>query len=201
VLNRLTKPIVMRTIILFTALLIAGTTVNAQKGFRLGVKAGANLNKIEGQSFDQGFDFSYHLGAFAEYDFSKRWGIQPEVIWSQTSTKRGNTIDAIYSTLPTNVKLDYLMVPVLLRYSPIGLLSFVAGPQFGILLNKDDNLLQNGQQAFKSGDLSMVLGAQVNLKVLRVYGRYNVGLQNINDFSDQQKWTNQQVQLGVGLKF
>ena len=80
-------------------------------------------------------------------------------------------------------------------------MSFVAGRQFGILLNKDDNLLQNGQQAFKSGDLSMVLGAQVNLKVLRVYGRYNVGLQNINDFSDQQKWTNQQVQLGVGLKF
>lgn len=191
----------MRTIFLFAALLIAGTTVNAQKGFRLGVKAGANLNKIEGQSFDQGFDFSYHLGAFAEYDFSKRWGIQPEVIWSQTSTKRGTNLDAIYSTLPSDVKLDYLMVPVLLRYSPIGLLSFVVGPQFGILMNKNDNLLQNGQQAFKSGDFSMVLGAQVNLKVLRVYGRYNVGLQNINDFSDQQKWTNQQVQLGIGLKF
>lgn len=191
----------MRTIFLFAVLLIAVTTVNAQKGFRLGVKAGANLNKIEGQSFDQGFDFSYHLGAFAEYDFSKRWGIQPEVIWSQTSTKRGNNLDAIYSTLPTNVKLDYLMVPVLLRYSPIGLLSFVAGPQFGILINKNDNLLQNGQQAFKAGDFSLVLGAQVNLKVLRVYGRYNVGLQNINDFSDQQKWTNQQVQLGIGLKF
>ena len=191
----------MRTIILFAALLVAGTTVNAQKGFRLGVKSGANLNKIDGQSFDQGFDFSYHAGAFVEYDFSKRWGIQPEVIWSQTSTKRGTNLDAIYSTLPTNVKLDYLMVPVLLRYSPIGLLSFVAGPQFGVLINKDDNLLQNGQQAFKSGDLSMVLGAQVNLKVLRVYGRYNIGLQNINDFSDQQKWTNQQVQLGVGLKF
>ncbi|MEN9459453.1 MAG: hypothetical protein RL135_2076, partial [Bacteroidota bacterium] len=73
--------------------------------------------------------------------------------------------------------------------------------QFGVLINKNDNLLQNGQQAFKSGDFSMVLGAQVNLKVLRVYGRYNIGLQNINDFSDQQKWTNQQVQLGVGLKF
>jgi hypothetical protein len=70
-----------------------------------------------------------------------------------------------------------------------------------VLINKNDNLLQNGQQAFKSGDFSMVLGAQVNLKVLRVYGRYNIGLQNINDFSDQQKWTNQQVQLGVGLKF
>lgn len=93
------------------------------------------------------------------------------------------------------------MVPVLLRYSPIGLLSFVAGPQFSVLINKNENLLTNGQQAFKSGDLSMVLGAQVNLKVLRIYGRYNVGLQNINDFTDQQKWTNQQVQLGLGLKF
>ncbi len=159
----------MRTIFLFAAILIAGTTLNAQKGFRLGVKAGANLNKIDGQSFDQGFNFSYHAGAFVEYDFSQRWGIQPEVIWSQTSTKPASNIDAIYSTLPTNVKLDYLMVPVLLRYSPIGLLSFVAGPQFGVLINKNENLLQNGEQAFKSGDFSMVLGAQVNLKVLRVY--------------------------------
>lgn len=188
--------------ILFVALLVfAGTHANAQKGFRLGVKAGANLNKIDGQSFDQGFNFSYHAGAFAEIDFAKRWGIQPEVIWSQTATKPATNLDAIYTTLPTNVKLDYLMVPILLRYSPIGLLSFVAGPQFGVLINKNENLLSNGQQAFKSGDFSMVLGAQVNLKVLRIYGRYNIGLQNINDFTDQQKWNTQQVQLGLGLKF
>lgn len=191
----------MRKILLVAVLVFAGMMLHAQKGFRLGVKAGANLNKIEGQSFDDGFNFSYHAGAFAEIDFAKRWGIQPEVIWSQTSTKPATNIDAIYSSLPTNIKLDYLMVPILLRYSPVGLLSFVAGPQFGVLINKNENLLTNGQQAFKSGDLSMVLGAQVNLKVLRIYGRYNVGLQNINDFTDQQKWTNQQVQLGVGLKF
>lgn len=191
----------MRKIFLIIAVVFAGTVAQAQTGFRLGVKAGANLNKIDGQSFDQGFDFSYHAGAFAEIDFAKRWGLQPEVIWSQTATKRANNIDAIYNTLPTNLKLDYLMVPVLLRYSPIGLLSFVAGPQFGVLINKNENLLSNGQQAFKSGDFSMVLGAQVNLKVLRIYGRYNIGLQNINDFSNQQKWQSQQVQLGLGLKF
>lgn len=191
----------MRKIFFVAFMVIIGTVLHAQTGFRLGVKAGANLNKIEGQSFDQGFNFSYHAGAFAEIDFAKRWGIQPEVIWSQTSTKPATNLDAIYSTLPTNVKLDYLMVPILLRYSPIGLLSFVAGPQFGVLINKNENLLSNGQQAFKAGDLSMVLGAQVNLKVLRIYGRYNVGLQNINDFTDQQKWTNQQIQLGLGLKF
>jgi hypothetical protein len=67
-------------------------------------------------------------------------------------------------------------------------------------MNKNDNLLQNGSNAFKNGDLALVLGAQVNLKMLRVYGRYNAGLNNINDFSNQEKWTNRQIQLGIGIK-
>ena len=78
--------------------------------------------------------------------------------------------------------------------------SLVAGPQFGILINKNDNLLQNGQSAFTNGDFGMVGGLQVNLKVLRIYGRYNIGLKNINDIGQQDKWTNQQIQLGVGLR-
>jgi hypothetical protein len=78
--------------------------------------------------------------------------------------------------------------------------SLVAGPQFGILINKNDNLLQNGQSAFASGDFGMVGGLQVNLKVLRIYGRYNIGLKNINDIGQKDKWTNQQIQLGIGLR-
>jgi hypothetical protein len=60
--------------------------------------------------------------------------------------------------------------------------------------------LQNGKSAFKSGDFAMVAGAQVNLKMLRIYGRYNIGLQNINDIDQKDKWTNQQIQLGLGVR-
>jgi hypothetical protein len=73
-------------------------TSNAQGVFRLGVKLGANLNKIEGQSFNDGFDLSYHAGGFAEIDFNKKWGIQPEVLWNQTSGRR-SSFNTLYSSV------------------------------------------------------------------------------------------------------
>ncbi len=180
---------------------VIGITANAQGGFRLGVKAGANMNKISGQSFKDGYDLSYHVGAFAEIDITKTIGIQPEVLWNQTTTKRANSFDAIYASLPQDVKLQYLAIPVLLRINVTNLITLNAGPQFGILMNKDDNLITNGQAAFKSGDFSLVAGAQLNLTALKIYGRYNIGLQNVNDVANQEKWKNQQIQLGVGLRF
>lgn len=195
----------MRKIILVFTLVAFGTIVQAQ-GLRAGIKAGANLNKVTGQSFDDGFDLSYHVGGFFEIDFNKKWGIQPEVLWSQTKTTRSSGFNSIYSGIlnpnsDQQIKLDYIAIPVLLRYNIGNMLTLNAGPQFGILVNQNDNLLQNGKAAFKKGDFSMVAGAQINFAVLRVYGRYNIGLQNLNDIDNKDKWTNQQIQLGLGLRF
>ncbi|MEO8174163.1 MAG: porin family protein [Sediminibacterium sp.] len=197
----------MKKLVLSVMILIAAASVSQAQGLRLGVKVGANLNKVEGQSFNDGFDFSYHAGGFLEIDFNKKWGIQPEVLFSQTTTKASN-FKTVYATAANpaltgndKVKLNYLSIPLLLRYNVGGILSLNAGPQFSILLSEDKNLLQNGQSAFKNGDLAMVLGAQINLSVLRIYGRYNIGLQNLNDIDSKDKWTSQQIQLGIGLKF
>jgi hypothetical protein len=46
----------------------------------------------------------------------------------------------------------------------------------------------------------MVAGAQLNILMLRVYARYNIGLTNINNIDDRDKWTSQQIQVGLGLK-
>lgn len=187
------------------AVMVVAATSQAQ-GVRLGAKLGANLNKISGQSFSDGFDLAYHVGGFLEVDFNKKWGIQPEVLWSQTSTKR-TSFNTLYASdiNPLNsdqkIKLDYLSIPILLRYNVGNILTLNVGPQFGILLNQDKTLLQSGESAFKSGDFSMVAGGQLNFKYIRIYGRYNIGLQNINDIDDKDKWTNQQIQLGLGLRF
>ena len=99
------------------------------------------------------------------------------------------------------VKLDYLSIPVLLRYTTLGgLLTLNAGPQYSIMLQQDKTILQSGQAAFKSGDVAAVVGAQLNLSFLRIYGRYNIGLQNINDIDSKDKWKSQQIQLGIGVK-
>jgi hypothetical protein len=197
----------MKKLVLSVMILIAAASVSQAQGLRLGIKAGGNLNKVEGQSFSDGFDFSYHAGGFLEIDFNKKWGIQPEVLFSQTTTKP-SSFKTVYATAsnPTlvgddKIKLNYLSIPLLLRYNIGSILSLNAGPQFSILLSEDKTLLQNGQSAFKNGDFAMVLGGQINLSVLRIYGRYNIGLQNINDIDSKDKWTNQQIQLGLGLRF
>lgn len=197
----------MKQVIFSALLLLSIVTVSQAQGIRAGIKAGANLNKISGQSFNDGFDLSYHFGGFLELDLNKKWGLQPEILWSQ-STSKPSSFKTIYATsvnplLDGNqqIKLDYLTIPLLLRYNVGGILTLNAGPQFGILLKKDNTLLQNGQSAFKDGDFALVAGAQLNFKYLRIYGRYNIGLQNINDIDNKDKWTNQQIQGGIGLRF
>jgi hypothetical protein len=45
----------------------------------------------------------------------------------------------------------------------------------------------------------MLGGLQLNISKLKIYGRYAVGLSNINDIDNQDKWKNQTIQLGVGF--
>jgi len=189
----------------FTATCFFLTTQAQEPGLNFGVKVGANMNKIDGQSFKDGFTFGYQAGLFAELNFSKRIGIQPEVLWTESKTRTSDRFSGIYTGIGTNtisdVKLNYLTIPVLLNIRPANILTFQVGPQFGILVNKDESLLQNGKDAFKSGDFSMVGGGQLNLLKFRIYGRYAVGLSDINDIDDRDSWKNQAIQVGIGYAF
>jgi hypothetical protein len=61
--------------------------------------------------------------------------------------------------------------------------------------------LENGGQAFKNGDFSLIAGAQLKIAALRVSGRYAIGLNNINDIDNRDQWKNQVLQLSVGIAF
>lgn len=177
----------------------------AMAQFTAGVKAGANISKVEGKSFKQEFKYGYQLGGFAIIGLGEKLAFQPEVLYTQTQTRVDSNFRNIYQTAfrevqDGDVKLNYLTIPLMLNYKFIGnFLSLQAGPQFGVLLNKDDNLLENGERAFKKGDFSLAAGAQIKVSKAVVSGRYVVGLNNINDIGDQSKWRNQAIQVSVGL--
>jgi hypothetical protein len=175
----------------------------AMAQFHIGVKAGANINKIDGKSFKDEFNYGYHLGGFAEIGLGDKFGLQPEVLFNQISTKTDSSFRNVYNNAfadRQNIKLNYLSIPVMLTYKFAGeFLTLQAGPQFGILMNKEDNLLENGKEAFKHGDFSMAAGAQIKVLKFRLTGRYVVGLNNINDIGDQNKWKNQGFQISAGI--
>jgi hypothetical protein len=182
---------------------IAFSTFTFAQGFHVGVKGGVNMYRIEGKSFSEEFRHSYNAGLFTEINFSPKVGIQPEIMWNQAQTQTSTRFKDIYNDGIGELKgvtLNYLSIPVLLNLSPSRLITFQAGPQFGVLINKDQNLLQNGKNAFKSGDLSMLGGVQLNLGGFKLGGRYAVGLTNINDIDNQDKWRNQGFQLYAGFR-
>ncbi|MDQ3683722.1 MAG: PorT family protein, partial [Bacteroidota bacterium] len=43
-----------------------------------GLKAGANITKIDGRSFKDEFRYGYHAGGFVEIGLGGKLGIQPE---------------------------------------------------------------------------------------------------------------------------
>ena len=55
--------------------------------FRWGFKGGLNLNKIQGQSFNNEFSYNYALGGLMQINFSRKLGIQPEINFVQTSSE------------------------------------------------------------------------------------------------------------------
>ena len=187
-----------KTIFSMLALLLFTAGSYAQS-FHLGAKAGANLGKIDGTSFKDGYELGFQLGGFAEIDFSKTFGIQPELLFNQTNTKVTNQINSPFQN-GEKINLNYLSIPILLRINAGQLLTFHAGPQYSILLNNHKTTLQNAGDAFKSGDFALALGAQINLSALRIYGRYNIGLTDIGDVTSQTKWKSQQLQIGLGFR-
>lgn len=191
-----TKLSVLLALVLFTQAAMAQLNV--------GIKAGTNISKIEGKSFKDEFRYGYLLGGFAEIGLGGKLAIQPEVLFNQYQTKVDTTFRSVYQNAfqdasSGEVKLNYLSIPVVLNYKLGNVISLQAGPQFGILMNKDKNLLENGKDAFQNGDFSLLGGAQINVSKLRFTGRYVVGLNNINDIDNQDKWKSQAFQLSVGF--
>ncbi len=185
---------------LFAAVLFS-QAIMAQ--FHLGVKAGANITKVDGKSFKDEFRYGYHLGGFAEIRLGNKLVLQPEVLFNQYATRLDSNYKNVYEDVfdgNSNIKLNYLSVPVLLNYKLIGnFISLQAGPQFGVLIDQNKTLLQNGGNAFKGGDLSMLAGVLVRVGPMRINGRYAIGLNNISDIADDDKWKNQGFQVSVGL--
>lgn len=177
----------------------------AMAQFHVGIRVGTNISKIEGKSFKQEFNYGYLLGGFAEIGLGNKFSLQPEVLFNQYTTTLDSSFNHIYQNVfssdQSKVKLNYLSVPILLSYKLLGPISIQAGPQFGVLIDQSKTLLQNGGQAFKNGDFSMLAGVQIKVAMLRVTGRYSIGLKNINDIDNQDKWKNQNIQLSVGLAF
>jgi hypothetical protein len=198
----MSKSLFMKSFILSAVLALFFFSFSNAQGFGVGVKVGTNVNKLQGQSFKNQFTYGYTAGVYADIKVGKKWSLQPEVLFNQVSNDTSDKFSDLYKLNYdkfSKIKLNYLSIPILLNYNVSKGISLQAGPQFGILMSQNQDLLQDGKEAFKKGDLSLLGGLQLKFSSIRLYGRYAIGLNNINDIDNKDQWKNQSIQLGIGL--
>ncbi len=160
-----------------------------------GVKSGLNIATLSNSSSD--LRLGFHAGAFADFDLSWSLDLMGEVLYST----QGRTLKTDNGT--KLLALDYILIPVMLKYYPVNKLYLVFGPQAGFLINAISKNENDEETAVKSSyenfDISINLGLGYNAtKKIFVYTRYNYGLMDIA--SDTRDLKQRVIQLGVGYR-
>lgn len=186
----------------------------------VGIKVGANLNKVEGQYWDNGYKANLMAGAYAALN-TRKWGVQIEPLYTQSTFSTGAGFNDLYqdfyrtgkdSVVNGKFKVNYFNVPVMLNLKLFSRVWFQIGPQFsGTLSVKDpDGLMDDAETFFKNSMLSGVFGLWINLPAnFTVSGRYVLGLNNLNGNSNyiqynksvEDNWKQKLLQIGIGYTF
>lgn len=133
-----------KTTIVVLLAVIFGATLSAQET-KFGIKAGPNYASVVGD-LTEGikFRFSGHAGVFIESEFTDKFALQGELLYSSQGFQFSSDLQALENggvtfddnDFRTNVQLNYLTVPVLGKFALNDRLAVEFGPQFGFLLNQ-----------------------------------------------------------------
>ena len=199
------------------------TKVNAQE-MKWGVKAGYNMSTFKSDIDGLKYLPGYHFGAILEIKASEKLSVQPEFFYSREGAKleleefvNENTGFSIDSKL----KLDYIQLPVTLKYYAFDKLSIELGPQIGYLisakndytntivldgLTSTESKTEDVKSHFKSIDFALKFGLGYEFKNKMFFqARYTYGLSDIKNSDGEEainsKITNQGFQFSIGYKF
>lgn len=190
----------LKSLAFCTLALIATTAMYAQKlPINIGVQAGVNLGNVHGLSLKGTTKAGYVVGAYVDLNVAKKIAIEPALIFNATG---GTTSTTSTSSIP-NLKfnLHYLSIPILIDYKIIPFVHIKVGPQFSTLLNSKESIVSNGIKSFKSGNFSIIAGAEARLLKFRVGIQYIGGLTNINNLDNNDSYKISGARIIVGYNF
>ena len=179
-----------------------------ERFFRFGAIAGANINSIDGKSFTSDYKFNYQLGAFILINPTKRFGIQPEVHFAQSSSTYSDDAGQIYDDLRSGnnqvkAKMDMIKVIGLVNIDigPSQRVKWQVGPQLSMIINQNTGIQGNSNEIFKKGDFSAVTGIWLQLPFVFIGARYEHGFSNLNNIDSRDTWRSRAFQVMAGVTF
>jgi len=185
-------------IAVIAAMTITGSAFAQHNNF--GIKGGLNAYSIyNDNNASADTKIGFHLGLISHIHLGNQFALQPELIFS---TQGAQFTD---DGTPTKLNLNYVNVPILFQYMFDNGFRLMAGPQLGFLASAKsevNNVNTDVKDNFKKVELAFGIGmSYVHPSTgFGVDGRYNFGLNNINDGGSVNSY-NRGLQVGVFYLF
>ena len=144
----------MKNFILMTAILICGIgiaqvkpeTKTASKSLKYGLKLGINSAKLT-DSGEDGFSDSPRIGlnagGYLNYRYNEKFAFQPELLYTAQGIINKGSSQGI--DLEITYKLDYIAIPLMIKYYPSKNFNLEFGPQIAFNFKKEIEAKGNGQ--------------------------------------------------------
>ncbi len=133
----------MKKIVFALALPFVATFSYSQE-FGFGPKVGMNISMVSGDVTEAPKPrIGLNAGVFGEYKFSGMWALEGALMYSAQGVKdKWDAGDGV--EVSSNIKADYLNIPVLAKCYAAGGFNIFAGPQFGFLLSAKNHQSASG---------------------------------------------------------
>ena len=183
--------------VILCLVIVSLTTLGASSQVNFGLKAGMNISTLRGDGVGKAKSLiGANVGAFVNIPVSTMFSFQPEVLYSMEGAKE--------DVFDTKIMLNYVNIPLMLKYTDASGFFGELGPQIGFLTSAKSKI--NGNTAdikdlYKSVNFSLGIGAGFNFTSSVGVGlRYNLGLSNISeDTNDDVKTGN--FSIGIHYSF
>ena len=190
-------------------MIIATGAAMAQKQFTFGPKIGVDYTHYWGKDVGHDGVLNYQAGLFMEYRFTDRFSIAPEVVFAAQGGKY-KWFEFNGAEISTTDHMNYVNVPVMLKFYVVPALSIDFGPQLGINVyhKATDKWTYDGNdhketyelEDAKTIDFGIGLGLTYNIaKDVFVQGRYTMGMTKVFEGNHNDK--NGNAQIAIGYRF
>ncbi|MGV8827345.1 MAG: porin family protein [Breznakibacter sp.] len=175
----------MKKIVIFLFLIGLSLTSFSQVSLKFGLKGGMNISNVDASGFEDGVSLSNkaltagHFGVFARIKVLGLLAVQPELLYSMQGCNYEASISSMGLSEETKFKLNYIQVPVMVKFYPLLGLNIQAGPQIGFLTSAElgDEDIDDG---INKTHLALNVGAGYDLPFgLGIDARYSIGLTDI----------------------
>jgi opacity protein-like surface antigen len=185
----------MKKLFLLSTIAIFGVlnSINAQN-VHFGFKTGLNISNLTGGDVDRNNLFGFHVGGLAEFEINEKISLQPELLYSTQGSEIGNSV---------KIKVDYLALPLMVKYYLSEKVSLEAGPQISFLINDkadfNDSSIPDADTDASIFDFGLNIGFGYNINTnLFTQVRYNYGITTVVENPDIK---NSIFQISLGYKF